>query len=147
MRWGEWIAADHAQERSDAIGASVGPAFGAGTAWGSDAGHDPVAFGGVGYVGAYSSDNANPFVPANRRVVRLVGQEPVHVGATDSATGDVHHSGSGSRLWFGNLNEFEPAGSGNQTGEHQRWPFERPAVSARSIAGWVAHEIPRRRSS
>jgi hypothetical protein len=73
MRWGEWIAADHAQEGGDAIGAPVGSALGAGAAWGSDAGHDPIAFGGVVNVGAYSSDNANPLVPANRRVVWLVG--------------------------------------------------------------------------
>jgi hypothetical protein len=113
VRWGEWIAADHAQEGSDAIGASVGPAFGASATWGSDASHDPVAFGGVVNIGAYGSDNANPFVSANRRVVWLVGQEPVHIGATDSTTGDVYHGGSGARNWFGNLNEFKPADSGN----------------------------------
>jgi hypothetical protein len=65
----------------------------------------------------------------------------MEVGAADAAARDVHNCSSRTRLWFGYVDKFEQALSGDEAGKHQC------AFSARVTAGCLAHAMPRRNSS
>ena len=91
---------------------------------------------------AHLADRADELVAADRRVVGVGAEEPVHVGAADPAQVDLHDRRAGPGGGLGNLDEFEPALAGDETGLH-----DTAACWWAAASGSLHHSIPRRKSS
>ena len=101
------------------IAAHAGGTLSAGRA---DADGDSITFLDVVCGTPDGADVAYPFMPADGGVVGLAGQVSVHVGATDTAIGDVDHRFPGLGGWGRHLHQLYLSLTGYQSNLHGVFP-------------------------